>query len=147
MGLALSCDIRVGSESARFTSVFVKRSLVPDAGVSQLLGMLVGPGVASEMALTGKVYDSHWALEKGLLNKVVPEEELLEHAKSMAAEIAANPPLAVKATKELMNRHYPDLKNVIELEHLANEAVRGTADQKEAVQAFLEKREPNFVGE
>ena len=147
LGLALSCDIRVGSESARFTSVFVKRSLVPDAGVSQLLGTLVGPGVASEMALTGKVYDSHWALEKGLLNKVVPEEELLEHAKSMAAEIAANPPLAVKATKELMNRHSPDLRNVIELEHLANEAVRGTADQKEAVQAFLEKREPNFVGE
>ena len=65
----------------------------------------------------------------------------------MAAEIAANPPLAVKATKELMNRHSPDLRNVIELEQLANEAVRGTADQKEAVQAFLEKREPNFVGE
>ena len=120
--------------------------MVPDAGVSQLLGQIVGPGIASEMALTGKVYDSRWALEKGLLNIVVPEEELLELAKSLAAEIAANPPLAVKATKELMNRHSADLTNVIELEHLANQAVRGTADQKEAVQAFLEKRKPNFTG-
>ena len=147
LGLALSCDIRIGSESARFTSVFVKRSLVPDAGVSQLLGTLVGPGIASEMALTGKVYDSSWALEKGLLNKVVPEEELLDHAKCLATEIAANPPLAVKATKQLMNSHCPDLRNIIELEHSANEAVRGTTDQKEAILAFLEKRKPNFTGQ
>ena len=121
--------------------------MVPDAGVSQLLGTLVGPGIASEMALTGKVYDSSWALEKGLLNKVVPEEELLDHAKCLASEIAANPPLAVKATKQLMNSHCPDLRNIIELEHSANEAVRGTADQKEAILAFLEKRKPNFTGQ
>ena len=146
LGIALSCDIRIGSEAARFTSVFVIRSLVPDAGVSQLLGALVGPGIASEMALTGNIYDSRWAFEKGLLNEIVPGRELLKRAESLAQDIAANPPLAVKATKQLMNSHYANLRDIIELEHSANEVVRGTADQKEAVQAFLEKRKPNFTG-
>ena len=146
LGIALSCDIRIASENARFTSVFVKRSLVPDAGVSQILGALTGPGIAAEMALTGRVYDAQWALAKGLVNQVVPAEELMSQAESLAGEIAANPPLAVRATKALFNGHYPDLNQVIEAEHRANDAVRGTADQKEAVQAFLEKREPKFTG-
>ena len=146
LGIALSCDIRIASENARFTSVFVKRSLVPDAGVSQILGALTGPGIAAEMALTGRVYDAQWALAKGLVNQVVPAGELMSLAESLAQEIAANPPLAVRATKELLNSHYPDLNQVIESEHRANDAVRGTADQKEAVQAFLEKRAPDFTG-
>ena len=146
LGIALSCDIRLASDEARFTSVFVKRSLVPDAGVSQILGALAGPGIAAEMALTGRVYDAQWALAKGLVNQVVPAGELISQAESLAQEIAANPPLAVKATKELFNSHYPDLNQVIETEHRANDPVHGTADQKEAVQAFLEKREPRFKG-
>jgi 2-(1,2-epoxy-1,2-dihydrophenyl)acetyl-CoA isomerase len=146
LGIALCCDIRIASESSRFTSVFVKRSLMPDAGVSQILGALAGPGIAAEMALTGRVYDAQWALAKGLVNQVVPAEELMSQAEAMAQEIAANPPLAVKATKELLNSHHPGLHQVIEMEHRANDPVRGTADQKEAVQAFLEKRQPNFTG-
>ena len=64
LGIALSCDIRLASDSARFTSVFVKRSLVPDAGVSEILGALAGPGIAAEMAYTGRIYDAEWALTK-----------------------------------------------------------------------------------
>ena len=146
LGIALSCDIRIASESARFSSVFVKRSLVPDAGVSEILGALVGPGIAAELAYTGRVYDAPWALEKGLGNRVVPADELLAQAESLALEIAANPPLAVKATKALLNSHYPDLNRVIETEHRANDPVKGTSDQMEAIQAFLEKREPKFTG-
>ena len=146
LGIALSCDIRIASESARFSSVFVKRSLVPDAGVSEILGALGGPGSAAEMAYTGRVYDAPWALEKGLVNRVVPAGELLAPAESLALEIAANPPLAVKATKALLNSHYPDLNRVIETEHRANDPVKGTSDQMEAIQAFLEKREPKFTG-
>ena len=146
LGIALSCDIRIASESARFSSVFVKRSLVPDAGVSEILGALVGPGISAEMAYTGRVYDAPWALEKGLVNRVVPADELLAQAESLALEIAANPPLAVKATKGLLNSHYPDLNRVIETEHRANDPVKGTSDQMEAIQAFLEKREPKFTG-
>ena len=146
LGIALACDIRIASDTARFTSVFVKRSLVPDAGVSQILSALAGPGIAAEMAYTGRVYDAEWALAKGLVNQVVPAEGLLQQAESLAQEIAANPPLAVKATKALFNSHYPDLDQVIMTEHRANDAVRGTADQTEAIQAFLEKREPKFTG-
>ncbi|MCI0811021.1 MAG: enoyl-CoA hydratase/isomerase family protein [Chloroflexi bacterium] len=146
LGIALACDIRIASDTARFTSVFVKRSLVPDAGVSQILSALAGPGIAAEMAFTGRIYDAQWALAKGLVNQVFPAEELMSQAESLAQEIAANPPLAVKATKALFNSHYPDLDQVIMTEHRANDAVRGTADQTEAIQAFLEKREPKFTG-
>ena len=146
LGIALSCDIRVASDEARFTSVFVKRSLMPDAGVSQILGAVAGPGIAAEMALTGRVYDAQWALAKGLVNQVVPAGELMSQAESLAQEIAGNPPLAVRATKKLLNSHYPDLSQVIEAEHRANDAVRDTADQQEAVRAFVEKRDPKFTG-
>jgi 2-(1,2-epoxy-1,2-dihydrophenyl)acetyl-CoA isomerase len=146
LGIALSSDIRIASDAARFTSVFVKRSLVPDAGVSEILSAVAGPGIAAEMAYTGRVYDAQWALAKGLVNEVVPADELTAQAEALAQEIAANPPLAVKATKALFNSHYPDLNQVIETEHRANDPLRGTADQTEAVQAFLEKRTPKFTG-
>ena len=146
LGIALSCDIRLASDSARFTSVFVKRSLVPDAGVSEILGALAGPGIAAEMAYTGRIYDAEWALTKGLINNIFAADQLMIKANELAQEISANPPLAMKATKSLMNSHYPDLNKVIETEHHANKPLRGTADQTEAVQAFLEKRAPNFVG-
>jgi 2-(1,2-epoxy-1,2-dihydrophenyl)acetyl-CoA isomerase len=146
LGIALACDIRIASDTARFTSVFVKRSLVPDAGVSEILGALAGPGIAAEMSYTGRVYDAAWALSKGLVNDIFPADELLSQAEALAQEIAANPPLAVKAIKALQNSHYADLQTVIETEHRANDALRGTADQTEAVQAFLEKRAPNFTG-
>jgi len=146
LGIALSCDIRIASDAARFTSVFVKRSLVPDAGVSEILSAVVGPGIAAEMAYTGRVYDAQWALAKGLVNEVVPADDLMSQVETLAQEIAANPPLAVKATKALFNSHYPDLNRVIVAEHRANDPLRGTSDQTEAVQAFLEKRTPRFTG-
>ena len=146
LGIALSCDIRVASDTSRFTSVFIKRSLVPDAGVSEILSAVAGPGIAAEMAYTGRVYDAQWALAKGLVNEVVPGDDLMAQAEALAQEIAANPPLAVKATKALFNSHYPDLNQVIETEHRANDPLRGTFDQTEAVQAFLEKRTPRFTG-
>lgn len=146
LALALACDIRVASEEARFTSIFIKRSLVPDAGASQTIAALAGPGIAAEMALTGRVYDALWALENRIINRVVPDDDLLDHAKSLAEEIAANPPLAIRATKQLLNSHLPNLSQVIQTEHRANDPLRGTNDQQEAVEAFLEKREPKFSG-
>ncbi len=146
LALALACDIRVASEEARFTSIFIKRSLVPDAGASQTIAALAGSGIAAEMALTGRVYDALWALENRIINRVVPHDDLLDHAKSLAEEIAANPPLAIRATKQLLNSHLPNLSQVIQTEHRANDPLRGTNDQQEAVEAFLEKREPKFSG-
>ena len=145
-GIALASDIRLASESARFTSVFVKRSLVPDAGVSEILIALSGPGIAAEMSFTGRVYDAPWALSKGLVNAVIPDDELTAQAEAMAQEIAANAPQAVKAIKGLFNVHHTSLNKVILAEHRANDPLRGTNDQTEAIQAFLEKRLPKFTG-
>ena len=146
LGIALASDIRLASEGARFTSVFVKRSLVPAAGVSEILIALAGPCIAAEMSYTGRVYDARWALSKGLVNDVIPEDELMPQAEALANEIAAHPPLAVKAIKGLFNVHHTSLNKVILAEHRANDPLRGTNDQKEAVQAFLEKRSPKFTG-
>ena len=146
LGIALSCDIRIASSDARFASVFVKRSLAPDTGVSQIISALAGPGIAAEMTLTGNVYGAEWALSKGLVNEVVSSAELMERARIIAMQIAGNPPLAVKATKQLLNSNYPDLGRVIEAEHFANAPMHDTVDRLEAVNAFLEKREPKFTG-
>ena len=105
---------------------------------------LAGPGIAAEMTLTGNVYGAEWALSKGLVNEVVPSTELIERARIIAMQIADNPPLAVKATKQLLNSNYPDLRRVIEAEHFANGPIHDTMDRLEAVNAFLEKREPKF---
>ena len=146
LSLALACDIRIASEQARFASIFIKRSLVPDAGASQTIAALAGAGIAAEMALTGQVYDAHWALENRLVNRVVPHDILMEQAISLADKIALNPPLAIRATKQLLNSQLADLSQVIQREHRANAPLRGTKDQQEAVESFLEKREPKFTG-
>ena len=146
LSLALASDIRVASDQARFSSIFIKRSLVPDNCASYILPALAGMGVAAEMALTGRIYDAQWALQMGLVNKVVPGDQLMEEARSLAEEISSNPPLAVRATKQLLNSHLPDLYQIARAEHEANTATQGSEDRREAVLSFVEKRQPVFKG-
>jgi 2-(1,2-epoxy-1,2-dihydrophenyl)acetyl-CoA isomerase len=146
LSIALASDIRVASDKARFSCIFVKRSLVPDNGASYILPALVGMGVAAEMALTGRVYDAQWAQQVGLVNTVVPADRLMEQAKSLAEEIASNPPLAVRATKRLLTSQVPDLYRIARVEYEANEPFRYGEDRREAVLAFLEKRQPVYKG-
>ena len=146
LAIALASDIRVASDQARFASIFIKRALVPDNCASYLLPFLAGPGVAAEMALTGRVYDAQWALQAGLVNKVVPADKLMEEAMALAEEIASNPPLAVRSTKELLISHMPDLARVARQEYTANGPSNGSEDKREAVMAFIEKREPVYRG-
>jgi len=145
-GIALACDMRIASEKARFGCVFVKRSLVPDTGTSYTTPGLVGMGVAMEMALTGNVYDAQWALDKGLVNKVVPEENLMEEAFKLAEEISSNPPIAVRSIKQLMYSHSLDLDPVYKQERAANAPAANSEDRKEAVRSFVEKRQPVYKG-
>lgn len=145
-GIALACDMRIASENARFGCVFVKRSLVPDTGTSYTTPGLVGMGVAMEMALTGNVYDAQWALEKGLVNKVVPEDQLMSEAFQLAEDIASNPPIAVRSIKQLMYAHSLDLDPVYKQERAANAPAADSEDRREAVRSFVEKRKPVYKG-
>lgn len=147
LSIALSCDFRVASERARFASIFIRRSYVPDTGATHLLTHLAGPGIAAEMALTGRIYDAQWALAKGLVNTVVPHEQLLDEARSYAEAIANNPPIAVRVTKQLLQRGImADLETAIANEREGNRTTTTTEDWREAVRAFLEKRQPVFQG-
>ncbi len=146
LGIALACDMRFAAEQARFSSMFIKRSLVPDTGTSFTLQRLLGPALAAEMVMTGRMVDAAFALRTGLVTSVVSAEQLMPEALAMAAEIAANPPLAMRATKKLMHSYGLNLEEVVIREMEANGPTEGSADRREAVQAFLEKRKPVYVG-
>ncbi len=145
LSLALASDIRIASDQARFASIFVKRGLVPDTGSSISLVDLVGLGVASEMAYTGRLVDAQWALEKGLVNRVVPADQLMDAAMALAQEIAGNPPLTVRASKQVIHRRQR-LDDALPYEHDANGPSMPSEDRIEALRAFVEKRDPVYHG-
>ena len=146
LAIALACDIRLASEEAKFSSIFVKRSLVPDCGTSYTLPRLVGLGVAMEMALSGNIYDAQWALEKGLVNKVVPTADLMNDTMILANDIALNPPICVRSTRDLIYEHYQNLRGILERERVADIPASDSEDALEALRSFLEKRLPIFKG-
>jgi enoyl-CoA hydratase/carnithine racemase len=147
MELALFCDIRLASEKARFAELFVKRGLVCDVGGFYRLPAIVGPAKAAELLFTGDVIDAAEALRIGLVSEVTPHDDLLPRARALAAKIAANPPLAVRHLKAGLNRTaYGDPR---EIGAWAIEKIRllmQTADHREGVASFMEKREPVFEG-
>ncbi|MBX7110896.1 MAG: enoyl-CoA hydratase/isomerase family protein [Dehalococcoidia bacterium] len=145
LSLSLASDIRIASTEARFASIFVKRGLVPDTGSSVSLVDLIGLGAASEMAYTGRLVDAQWALEKGLVNKVVPPDQLMDSAMALAQEIAGNPPLTVRASKQLIHRRQR-LDDALPYEHDANGPSMPSDDRIEALRAFVEKRDPVYYG-
>ena len=146
LSIALATDIRIATEKARFSAIFVKRGLVPDTAASATIKAIAGHGIAAEMSLTGKIYDAEWALSKGLVNEVVGPAKLLDKCMEVAREIAANPPLAVRQTKQLLRVRMEDWHQIISDEDSAGEMLYDTEDQKEAVRAFLEKRKPKYMG-
>jgi 2-(1,2-epoxy-1,2-dihydrophenyl)acetyl-CoA isomerase len=147
LSIALSTDFRVASEEARFASIFIRRSFVPDNGATHLLTHLAGPAIAAEMALTGRIYDAQWGLARGLVNTVVPHGQLMDEARDYAETIASNPPIAVRWTKQLLHRGMmSDLETATLNESGGNRVTTATEDWKEAVKAFVEKRQPTFQG-
>ncbi|MBV9330393.1 MAG: enoyl-CoA hydratase/isomerase family protein [Alphaproteobacteria bacterium] len=147
MELALYADIRLASERAKFAELFVKRGLVADVGGFYRLPFLVGPSKAAELLFTGDPIDAEEASRIGLVSEVVPHTELLSRAGELASRIAANPPLAVRAMKEGLRRATNGDPKVIGtwcIEQIYR--LFQTADHREGVKSFLEKRPPVFEG-
>jgi len=146
--LACMCDIRIAGESAKFAESFVKLGIVPGDGGAWLLPRVVGFSMASEMAFTGDMLSASEALACGLVSRVVPDAELMESTRALALRIAANPPHAVRMTKRLLREgRTATLAGILETSAAAQALCHTTADHKEAVAAFLEKRAPVFKGE
>ena len=147
MELALMADIRVASERARFGELFVLRGLVSDApGLGRLAG-LVGRERAAELLFTGEIIDAATALQIGLVSRVVGHEELMATATDLAQRIAANPPLAVQALKNGLRRALdPDWAELGSWVSTELGRLFQTADHREGVAAFLEKRPPVYTG-
>ncbi len=148
MDLALGCDIRIASDTAKMSAAFTKRGVIPESGGTWLLPRIVGWSLAAEIMFTGRKLSAQQCLEYGIVNRVVPSDQLMEVVWELAKEIAANAPLAVQATKRMMrmaqvesfdaNVHHVFLQ-LLPLFH--------TKDFVEGYTSFLEKREPNFRGE
>ena len=147
--LTLPMDYLVAGASARLSARFVKMGLVPELASSHFLVQRCGWGAASDLALSGRMAPADDALAIGLVDKVVPDDELLTTALEHANAYAENPPSAVRLIKELLTANGADTDlRAVQSRELAslNEAFR-TDDHKEAVAAFLEKREPRFRAE
>lgn len=146
--LALMCDLRIASTTAFFAESFVKVGLIPGDGGAYLLPRVVGAARAAEMALTGDRVSAETALAWGLVSRVVEPDELLTVAHELAGRIAANPPAAVRAGKQLLREAAGrTLEEVLDRSADVQALLHQTADHAEAVAAFVEKREPRFTGE
>jgi enoyl-CoA hydratase/carnithine racemase len=145
LALALACDLRVASDDASFGSQFIRVGLSScDVGTSYLLPRLVGPTIAAELMLTGRRFTAEEALRFGLLNRVVPRDDLLEHAADLASLITANSEYGVLMTKVgfWANIDAPSLRHAIELENRTQVLGCFTGNMTEAGRAFVEKRDP-----
>ena len=145
--LAMACDIRIASEAAKFSAIFVKRAIVADTGCTWFLPRLVGVENALKLMYTGKIIDAAEALRIGLVSEVVPAEQLAERATALAREIADGPSLAIELMKRLTHEGLTrGLDEQIEMEQFLQGITHNSEDAKEGRLSFLEKREPVFKG-
>jgi enoyl-CoA hydratase/carnithine racemase len=145
LDLTCMCDIRIASEKATFAESFVRVGIVPGDGGAWLLPRAVGMSKASEMAFTGEALTAQEALACGLVSKVVAPAELMEAALNLARKIAANPGAVLRMTKRLLREgERSSLESLLELSAGYQAIAHKTADHREAVTAFIEKRPPNF---
>jgi enoyl-CoA hydratase/carnithine racemase len=146
--LALGCDLIIASDRARFTEIFSKRGLNVDFGGSWVLPRLVGLHKAKELVFLADILDADEAERVGIVNRVVPHEELEKAVGELAARLAALPPLQLSVSKRLLNQSYSvSMADALEFEDVAQTMNFSSKDTAEAMLAFVQKREPKFTGE
>ncbi|UCE60410.1 MAG: enoyl-CoA hydratase/isomerase family protein [Phycisphaerales bacterium] len=145
--LALACDLRIASASASFIEAFINIGVVPDCGSTFMLPRLVGVSRAMELSFTGRRVLAQEALQIGLVNQVVADDELPGEAMNLAQKLASLPTRAIGMTKQAINTSWTaDLDAQIELEARLQTPATRTQDHREGVHAFVEKRPPKFRG-
>lgn len=149
MSLALACDMRVGTDNTRFKTVFIERSLSPDTGMSYFLPRIVGYSRACDLIFTSRFVEAPEAYRIGLLDRLVPADQLLAEAVELAKQIAVWPPVAMQAARRVLQQ---SMASSFE-EQLRHEsfglllARRAPHDVQEARDSFLERRPPHFTGQ
>lgn len=145
--LALACDIRIGSQNARFGEVYSRVGFSPDCGGTYFLPRIVGWGKAAEMIFSGEIISAEEAYRVGILNKLFESEELIEKAIDFSLTLAEGPTVAIGLAKRNMNNSWlQTLDEELEQELEAGAICAKTFDHKEALQAVVEKRKPKFIG-
>ena len=146
--LALSCDIRLASETAKFIVAQVARALAPDWGMTHYLPLAIGLSRALELMFTAELIDAAEAERLGIVSRVVPPDELMKATQELATKIAQQPPISVELTKKMVWRSlFDDLTRQLDLETWAVRLCSQTEDHQEGVRAFFEKRPPQFKGQ
>jgi 2-(1,2-epoxy-1,2-dihydrophenyl)acetyl-CoA isomerase len=145
--LALACDLVVASDRARFGEVFARIGLIPDAGGTHFLPRRVGLARAKELVFTAEIIEAREAERIGLVNRVVPAADLERETYALARRIAEGPPRVLAAAKALLDRAAGlDLETALQWEALTQGAMIASADHREGIRAFFEKRPPRFTG-
>jgi enoyl-CoA hydratase/carnithine racemase len=143
--MTLQCDIRIVADDAKLGIVQVRRGILPDLHSHWTLPRIVGHARATELLLTGRMFRGHDALEWGLATEALPAEQVLPRALELAHEIATHTaPISVGASKRLLWMHAPSPERVNELERDIHLHLMGTADSREGVMAYMEKRDPQW---
>ena len=146
--LACLCDIRIAAKSALFSCSFIKVGIVPGDGGAWALQQVVGYAKAAELFLTGDRFDADTAKEMGLVSRVVDDEALLDEAMAIAERIVCNPPRALRLTKRLLREaQHSRMSDILELSAAYQAIIHETSDNREAINAFVEKRPPVFTGD